>query len=887
MLFGCGSESDTSTQPTSVTIEAHNFAVGVATTTTPVDLSALNTVTVSDNSNFIVTGVEVLSNSDECESVTTDGTAFTVHNVKSSNLVCDYRYAVDSPSGELTSHSRTSGIGRVVLNSRSTAVPQEMIPVSTIVQTGKSTVIDLAAALSDVGEDVSGLALSTTTSHAYPNHGTVTSVNTTDQTLSYTAPTSNVIDRVMFSYTSADTTKLGYLDIAVSGSVNLGLKILPQNKYDTYITAGGDKITIDIAKYVCIPDGTKESCSNNEGDYDGRGFFIEQLSSFYADVEIVTGTSKFTFKSSRVGYHYVSFAVADGDGAFEIGLLRVAVVDQDQIKNWPDLQVGLSLFSAPLTTLEASLKEPKVINTGSVEDTGYSPAAIVATFYPSGMAKQYCENGLGRLPESDELVNLANFNAKSKGDWPVSFPYLAADDDGAGGVVYSLVDLTDGSKSSYTISAEYIISCIKPGMLAVEVLEDNADPWGGDKNTLKFTVYKNGVSGPDYKNPYAGVTITPVLSSTHGEHSHEVPPGSSAEMDFVSYTTDANGEFIVNLTSDAPEVTYVTVTMTENGVTESITGTVWFGPFRTMHLSSLVIDQDDGNSLEPTDSQSKITQLTGKVQDDTNTAYQYQSLKVYSQELWNIDGKSQVWVGDIASVATADEIVDGVPIIVTDSNGESTISVSNYGGLMKQVEITMEYEPPLGNTYGVTTKTETVSFCAENSMPIPTMESGGKLFTANPMEWVVRSCGISYGSSGSGFSHEECGRGIISGTSNTNVGQTPEDRPDADFNTGPCGVSFARFQHRKESTPYCASLAAIGHAGRTDWRLPTQQELLNLYNDVGKDAFLAAGWPLFYYYLHNSTGSRQYAVRLFNGATHQVTDNNANGNYVSCVSDAP
>ncbi len=855
-LFGCGSDSessDTPSQSKSVTVEARNFSAGSATTTTQVNLSALNVVTVSDNSDFIVTGVEVLSNSDECHSVTTQGVGFTIHSAKNSNLVCDYRYTVNSASRVLTGDSGASGIGRIALNPLSAAEPQDMTPISAVVVKSQSSsiVIDLAAELLAVGEDVSGLTLSETTSYVRSEYSdTRASVNSKDQTLSYTAPASfSGIDRVMFSYNSSDETKLGYLDIAVTDSVNLGLTITPQNKYDEHIAAGDSKVTIDIKPYVVT-------------DHDSGGFFIEQINSFYADVEIVPGTSTFTFESSKVGYHYVSFGVADGKGAFEMGLLRVTVVDPGQIKKWPDLQVGLSLFSAPFTTLEAYLKEPRVVYTGTVVDTTYSPAAMIATFYPPSMAEQYCQ-GVGRLPDSDELEALANFDAKAKGDWPVSFPYLAVDDDGAGETVYHLVDLTDGTKQAYTADTDYIVSCIKSGMLKVEVIDDQADSDGKDQNQLKFTVVKND-------EPYQGITITPVLSSAYGEHSYETPPGSSASMDKVSYTTDANGQFTVTLTSDAMEVTYVTVEITENGVTESVTGTVWFAPLNnSIHLSSLVIDQDDGNGLESTDSQSKITQLTGKIVDDTSTPYQYQPISVTSKELWNVDGKSQMWSGTISDVATADEIVGGLPVIVTDADGQASISVSNYGGLMKQVEVTMTYEPPLGSTKGVTEKTETVSFCNEYSMPVYHVEqpSNGYWFTATPMQWVVRSCEVE-----SSDVYEECATAL-----NGSI-----------YNTGPCGVEFARFTFN-EAELWCQKLKEVGHLGRTNWRLPKDSnELDDFRKEVTKEKLLENDWALrhLFWTAEENGSTKRFTVRLYDNVDHNGKVSDVNSvQQISCVSE--
>ncbi len=864
-LAGCGgdstsnSDSDPATHSTAVTIKANNFSLAsTEQINTPIHLSELDVVTVSDNSDFIITSVEPLLNTDECAvDVQPETASFTVNGTTDSDLiVCDYHYTVDSASKSLTAHSTLSGISRIVIGPRALAEPEEMAPVSAVVLAGKSETIDLTAALNAVGEDVSGLNLMNNPSHVYASRGKVNSVDSTAGTLSYTAPASPFtgIDRVLFSYSDGSVTKLGHLDIAITDEANKGLSITPQNSYAPYVTMGENEITIDVTPYVVA-------------DHDGNGFFLKHVDSFYADVALsTTSDTSFTFKASRVGYHYVSFAVADGQGAFEMGMIKVAVVDPNQVKDWQAQQVGLSLFSAPFTSSEAYLND--IDHSRSVIDDDYTPPVSIATFVLASEAEEFCKTQ-GRLPTSDELLDLADFDPKTKGNWPTSYPYLAADDE-SGTTNYSLIDLTDGTKAAYSKQSLYIVSCIKNGMLSVRVIDGEADADGEDKNTVEFTVVKN-------REPYVGIIVKPTLSSMHGQYS----PVSSAKIDKASYTTDDSGKITVNLTSSADEITYVTLKITENGVTESVTGKVWFGPLKTIHMSSIRIDQNDGNSEPKGEANSKITQVTGTVADNAGTKHQYMPVEVTLKELDNPDGKSQAWVGKITDITTADEIVAGVPATITDSKGEASVSVSNYGGKMKQVEVTMTYNPPLGSAVGVTQQTAIVSFCEENSLPVKAIEtSDGKLFLASPREWVVRACGIPYGGDDKkGNNWIEC-----------------EDKPWLNGNieyTGPCGVSFAMFKYDKAKA-WCRKLSEVKHLGKANWRLPkNRDELNNFYKDKnvsvngkpGRETLLANGWTLRHMYWTQETNTHaMWGVRLYYG-NYYDSITKTDGNPVTCVSD--
>ncbi|EOI6421681.1 TPA: DUF1566 domain-containing protein, partial [Vibrio cholerae] len=81
----------------------------------------------------------------------------------------------------------------------------------------------------------------------------------------------------------------------------------------------------------------------------------------------------------------------------------------------------------------------------------------------------------------------------------------------------------------------------------------------------------------------------------------------------------------------------------------------------------------------------------------------------------------------------------------------------------------------------------------------------------------------------------------------------------------------------------CTTYNTLSLGGRTNWRLPTRDELkVGLY-DASGNMFTARGWPTYYvYWSATPVGSDYYYVLLVNGYVSSFNPSNAI--YASCVS---
>nr|WP_244663126.1 DUF1566 domain-containing protein [Vibrio owensii] len=100
---------------------------------------------------------------------------------------------------------------------------------------------------------------------------------------------------------------------------------------------------------------------------------------------------------------------------------------------------------------------------------------------------------------------------------------------------------------------------------------------------------------------------------------------------------------------------------------------------------------------------------------------------------------------------------------------------------------------------------------------------------------------------------------------------------------GPSG-KFAQFRH-EEAKDLCQTYSEKKVGNRTNWRLPTKDELMHLYKKNGS-MFTARGWPTSARYWSDTSDSPlfyYYYVSLANGWTHSKIRGGAA--YTSCVSE--
>ncbi|EOW2079492.1 DUF1566 domain-containing protein, partial [Vibrio mimicus] len=158
-------------------------------------------------------------------------------------------------------------------------------------------------------------------------------------------------------------------------------------------------------------------------------------------------------------------------------------------------------------------------------------------------------------------------------------------------------------------------------------------------------------------------------------------------------------------------------------------------------------------------------------------------------------------------------------------------------------------------------------------------DSSGNWFTNSPSKAVMDALGYSQDST------------------ETNSGKTYayiSIKP-GDGLTDPIGGVFAQFRHDGPDTEvnsqigrWCQDLAAMSFAGKSDWQLPTKDQLIGLYNKYSGSAnglFTARGWPATYHnYWTSTVGGYQshWKIKLSNGVTGTSSDDTSM--WASCVS---
>ncbi|WP_193789232.1 Ig-like domain-containing protein [Vibrio owensii] len=475
-----------------------------------VDLS--DKVSVSGGNDFQLLSVDSLTQSAECEPLEqlTQGFVVSADSAKS----CDYEYEVaviEASAASIAPVSLTGApsdvaITRVAVVSEAPANAEELslpaISEATLVET--LIEVDVEELLLIQTGTTIGTDFTLNDALTLPYSENTATANQTTNTISYT-PTSGFegIERILFSYTNSVTgdVLLGTLDIAVSHSANQGLTIADDITHEE--VAINEVVTIDVSPYVTSHDGD---------DY--QLIYVDSFNAATEPLDPVDVTNKsFTFETSRMGNHYVSFAVSDHNGAYEMGLMEVPAFDPSKAGQWDGIFYEGLYFSEPLTTQEAASKE--ITYNDTLVDNFYSPEVNLALFSTVN-ALNYC--GLqGRLPTSEELNVLSSQSVQTNHNWPISEQYMANDDG-----TYKTVDLATGIVSEY-LGGNYIVSCIEGGL--------TVQPPAGE-------IIANGINEAQVVFTLLGEDEEPIVGPAIN---FTVRDSNQAALTTLSEATDVNG----------------------------------------------------------------------------------------------------------------------------------------------------------------------------------------------------------------------------------------------------------------------------------------------------------------------------------------------------------
>ncbi|WP_041055585.1 hypothetical protein [Vibrio owensii] len=466
-LAGCNGEGDNakdtgspeSTVPATIVAQNATF-ITQHDANYEVDLS--DKVSVSDGKSFRLVEVTSLTQNAECYPLEQTEQAFTI--AADTSKSCTYEYkveVVDAPSIAQASMSSVSAasadstptdiaITRVAVTSAEATATSEVewpaISAVTFVETEVTVDIKDELLFQAAISVPSGFKLSEEISlpYAFPGAPITATVNSLRNTITYTPFFGfEGIERILFSYINESTGEvyLGTLDIAVAFDPNLGLQVEKGGTVDKVKV--GEKTTIDIAPFVTSLDDDR--------------FQLIHVDSFNAATAPLNpgflGNTQLTFETSVVGYHYVSFAVSDNNGAYGYGLVEVPVYDPNKAAQWSGIHSQAQFFTAPLTTSEALMEQ--IEYSGSFVDDTFTPELSLALFNSSSSQSFCTSNASGRLPTSTELNVLSAEDVETSNNWPVSQQYIASD---AG--VFKTVDMKTGLASDY-VDGNYLVTCVQ------------------------------------------------------------------------------------------------------------------------------------------------------------------------------------------------------------------------------------------------------------------------------------------------------------------------------------------------------------------------------------------------------------------------------------------
>ncbi|WP_372384019.1 Ig-like domain-containing protein [Vibrio sp. BS-M-Sm-2] len=851
-LFGCGGESSgTTSTATGVDLNAQSATVLAQDAMYSTALSERYEVDLTSNvhssngGGFTLTNIEVLSQRSDCQVESMTDSGFTIQ--ATDPKVCSYRYQVSPKASAAMSRqsqdsiamsngsgaeSMSTAITRVAVSSEPDST--ELTPLSAVTLINENITVSLKEELQKVGYELGDQFTLTSSdlSLAYSHGGSVSVDSLDEQSINYTpAQGFTGIDRVMYSLANATGEVLmGVLDIAVGYEANQGFSIDGNIQYPNTVKVSTET-DIDISDFVTSEDGD---------DYQ-----LIYVKTFNANVTpkapLDTQNKTIIFSASQPGFHYISFAVSDHNGAYDMGLIRVEVVDPNQSAKWGDIPYLGDVFTAPLTTVDAANKG--LVYDAKLSDSAYSPAIDMAGVrYPT--AVEYCQQSGASLPTVEELSQMAgNINVQTLHNWPADYAYLAYDDVAEEA---KWVDLSDsGSVQTGALSPTdyYYATCLKQGLIQVQPDSSTEVVANGtDVGTVSVELKLGDEVRPDT-----------LISATVS--------GADATLDPATQTTDSQGIAEFTLTSTKAET--VTVTFDVGGVTQ------------THDVKFIGDEQTAGVTSKATINNAPYISLGGNLVTAT--------LKDdYGNPVEGYSVTSEVSSGEHPDTF---EIVK--PLLVeettkTDSQGKQKVRVI-WDRQHEMPKSSMTFDVTSSYTTTLDKQTESTSqvtfngyLCggqvgdndgknaADACIKMVEFNKGGDtyLFTGTPSVKFLKA--IDYPVSSQ---YEETGK------------------------LGPDEGVFARFTN-SEANDLCKAYNDMGLYGKYNWVLapvggtlsPGKIGLQDLYGRYSK-MYAAKGWASTYYYWSSTTNSgtfNDYLMGLSNGDVTSMSSYNQY--YASCVS---
>lgn len=794
---------------------------------TTVSLSDL----IIDPQGLPVTLESVESSDQGCEepiSINAKALSFTVTNTNPE--MCFYHYVVKNHP-EKASQSRVSEANSYVL--KSAGNDATLPPLSETTQVDNEVIVSIPAISGyTLDDDVTvlgdGSAFVELANQAGKDAGTVT----------YT-PSTQGVTRLIYTMTSESKTdiKMGTIDISVSDTGNtppkveqVELETQPENKgyYEV------NKIyTIDLKDY--IPDT----------DADGDSVQLIQVKVWNASANLAKPDDptslSFTFKTPKSGSHYVTYVVSDHRGGYGVEQVRIDVFDLSSGATWGDINIGSKLFSAPLTLSEA-------LNSGSdfLDSHVDSNGSTVATF-DFNQAQKFCQDK-GHLPTPENLKELSDFDGgPAKKQWPVDMAYWAND-----GGTSSLVNLATGADAIGSPKGNYV-TCVNEFGIVVDTAASDFEAVanGTDEVTIVATLTLGGT-------PIQGEVVTASSDSMN------------VTFDSTNEITDDNGVVKFSLSSLKAERPIINVEYQGETLHEPVT---FIADEATSSLS-LEVTKDDANGNDPDGNEVEATMVDVNTNPLVGSTVTFESDAGNSVTITPAPGSTDAEGKQKASVVWSDG-----PL-----NADTTVNITaRFTPLSTGTEIT--------DTAAVTFVRKIIApeICGGavddtdpanvkgNCLKVAT-DADGHWFSSTPSLAVMNALGYSQdpyfdntGDTYESLSSESGGKKFAKfsqvGKHVVNPGESDDD------NAGVNG-QFDR---------WCEKLNKFGFGGRTNWRRPSEDELIGLKRDVGGSLWETRGWPSSVLYWSSTIDDSNFVgVSLDEDYTHTTVS--YAGYYASCVS---
>ncbi|WP_240205465.1 Ig-like domain-containing protein [Vibrio sp. CyArs1] len=457
------------------------------------DITSSSSLSTELSSVYLVYGSEIL-----CGEPIIKGIGFEVLN---KGELCEYQYAIENQSGSIA-----QGKASVISSLDGKA---ELSPISEATVTGLSPIINVSLPSGySLMPDIQLLG-----------GGMVTEVDAVNNTITYEA-TEIGYHRIIYvaqNLSFPSDLKTGQIDISVSEASSFP-PLATEYQYPDEINTE-ELITVDISENISSPD-----------NYDLQLLYVNSNNALVqpTNTNDLLNT-KFDFVTSQGGLHYVNYVISDHHGGYASSSVTIQVADPKDRGLWRGIVSHGAYFTPPLTASEAS--DASHNSSSSNEENRYEEPINVAT-YTLEQATEACSHR-GRLPTTQELVFLTEYNPSIDNDWPIEIAYLASDGNSVQYTVSSDLLNNEAEINTYNSQTLYYLTCIDAGGLSVDSYQSSAYANGQDTASLSFLVKDN-------ETPVSGLRL-------------DFQVTGNGELDKYSGVTDEFGYVVVQATNERAE----------------------------------------------------------------------------------------------------------------------------------------------------------------------------------------------------------------------------------------------------------------------------------------------------------------------------------------------